>query len=266
MFRVTKKSVRVGLIAVGVATMLLLSAAPGAVAHELWVNALGQQGELFRADIGYGHSFPDAGTIPADRTHIFRPLQLVTPDGKITLDQVGENYAYQRKVALKKGSYLVLGFYRPTFWSKGPEGWQQTDRIQRPDATYVEEAIMCAKTVCNIQGAATDDLITKPSGQRLEIVPQRNPTTVGAKDKLLVQVLCDGKPVKGAEVEAILAGSADKENPNFKGKTDDRGMLAIAPLQSGYWMLKTEYAYDHPDRKRADEVVLLATLTFRIDE
>ena len=266
MFRITKKTVRVGLIAVGVATMLLLSAAPGAVAHELWVNAIGQQGEIFRADIGYGHDFPKAEPIAADRVHILRPLQLVTPDGKVTLDQVGENYTYQKKVALEKGSYLVLGFYRPTFWSKGPEGWQQKDRIQRPDATYVEEAIMCAKTVCNIQGAATNDLITKPSGQRLEIVPQRNPAIVGAKDKLLVQVLCDGKPVKGTDVEAILAGAADKENAAFKGTTDDRGMLAIAPLQPGYWMLKTKYAYDHPDRKRADEVVVVATLTFQIGE
>jgi len=266
MFRFTRKTTSVGLITVGIAIMLLLSAVPGAVAHELWVNALGQQGELFRADIGYGHSFPDAEPIAADRVHIFRPLQLVTPEGKVTLDQVGENYAYQKKIVLKKGSYLVLGFYRPTFWSKGPEGWKQTDRIQRPDATYVEEAIMCAKTICNIQGAAADDLITKPSGQRLEIVPKSNPSAVGKNEKLIVQVLCDGKPVKGTDVEAILAGSSDNKNKAFTGKTDDQGIVAIPPLQPGYWQLKAKHAYDHPDQKRADEVVVVATLTFRIDE
>jgi len=266
MFEFSKKTMRVGLITVGIATMLLFSVVPAAVAHELWVNALGQKGELFRADIGYGHDFPKAEPIAAERVHIFRPLQLMTPDGKVTLNQVGENYAYQKKIALKKESYLVLGFYRPTFWSKGPEGWAQTDRIQRPDATYVEEAIMCAKTICNIQGAATDDLITKPAGQRLEIVPQRNPAAVGEKGKLLLQVLCDGKPVKNADIEATLAVSSDKKQKVFKGKTDDQGMVSISSLQPGYWLLKAKHVYAHPDPKKADEVVLLATLTFRIGE
>lgn len=256
----------VGLITVAIAALLLFSAVPGAVAHELWVNALGQHGELFQANIGYGHIFPKAEPIPADRVHIFSPLQLVTSSGKITLDQVGENYAYQKKMTLKKGSYLVLGFYRPTFWSKGPEGWAQTDRIQRPDATYVEEAIMCAKTICNIQGAATDDLITQPAGQRLEIVPKSNPAAIGAKEKLLLQVLCDGKPVKGAEVEATLAGASDKQNKAFKQQTDGQGIVALSSLQPGYWLLKTKHVYKHPDQKRADEVVLVATLTFKIVE
>lgn len=266
MFRVTRSTIRVGLMVIGIAAVLFFSAAPSTVAHELWVNALGQQGDLFRADIGYGHSFPDAETIPADRVHIFKPLQLVTPEARITLEQAGENYAYQKKMTLKKGSYLVLGFYRPTFWSKGAEGWQQTDRTQRPDAIYVEEAIMCAKTICNIEGAAADDLVTTPAGQRLEIVPQRNPACIGANGTLLVQVLCDGKPVKNADVEASLAGSADKKDKAFNGKTDDNGVVAISALQPGYWLLKTKHAYDHPDRKRADEVVLVATLTFHMGE
>ena len=33
------------------------------------------------------------------------------------MTQKGENYAYESKKALKKGSYLVLGDYKPTFWS-----------------------------------------------------------------------------------------------------------------------------------------------------
>ena len=81
-----------------------------------------------------------------------------------------------------------------------------------------------------------------------------------------MQLLCDGKPAKNADVEGVLVGSSDKKENAFKGKTDDRGFVAISPLQPGYWLLKTKHAYSHPDQKMADEVVLAATLTFRIDD
>jgi len=140
-------------------------------AHELWVNALTYEDGLVRSNIGYGHDFPNCESIASDRLHIFEPLRLVTGDGTIALDQVGENYAYQKKIPLKKGSYLVLAAYRPTFWSNGPEGWSQTDRLQRPNATYAEEAIMCGKTVLNVQGAVEEALVPGRSGNAWRSCP-----------------------------------------------------------------------------------------------
>ena len=244
---------------------LSLSMIPAADAHDFWVNALEPKDGLFRADIGYGHAFPKAETIVPERIHIFKPLQLVTPDGVTTLDQVGENYAYQKKMNLKKGSYLVIGSYRPTFWSNGPGGWAQTDRTQRPDAAYVEEAIMCAKTIVNVQGVTDDSLITKPVGQRLEIVPLTNPAKVKAEGKFPMQVLCDGKPAKAVTVEATFAGFSDKNYKAFQGKTDLKGHIDFIPLKSGYWVVKVKHAFDYPDKAKADEVVLLSTLTFKIN-
>lgn len=234
-------------------------------AHDFWVTVPDTEKEVFRADIGYGHDFPNPEPITADRTHLFEPLELVTADGKITLDQVGENYAFQKAGALRKGSYLVLGSYRPTFWSNGPDGWTQTDRLQRPDATYAQEAIMCAKTIINIQGAADDSLIKKPMGQRLEIVPLTNPADVAVGDTFPMRVLFDGKPLKTAVMEGTFAGFSDMEYKAFYGRTDLKGDIGFIPLKEGFWIVKVKHVVEHANKKRADELVLVSTLTFEIN-
>jgi uncharacterized GH25 family protein len=243
--------------------ILLLSPAH---AHEFWVNASPPEDGLFRADLGYGHEFPNPESIPEERSHIFKPLVLATPDGEVPMDQVGENYAYQTKHDLQKGTCMVLGYYQPTFWSKGVDGWAQSDRLQRPDADYVEEAVMYAKTIVNIQGAAEDDLIGKPTGMRLEIVPLLNPAKVKPGEKIPMQVLCDGKPAKLAVVEGTFAGFSDKEYKAFHGRTDLKGRIDFIPLKAGYWIVKVEQTLAHPDKERADEVVLVSTLTFAISQ
>jgi len=266
MVQINWKKMFHGLAVASLTAAIYFSAVPGALAHDFWVNAVGQDDGVFRADIGYGHAFPKAEAIAGDRAHIFAPLRLVTPEGAVTLDQAGENYAYQKKVSLQKGSYAVIGDYRPTFWSNGPQGWAQKDRTQRPDAVYVEEAIMCAKTIFDVEGAADDDVITKPVGQRIEIVPMTSPAQAKAGEKLFVKVWCDGQPARAVQVEATFDGFPDQKNKAFKGETDAEGVVAIFPLTPGYWLVKAKHAYEHSDKKKADEVVLVATLTFRIKE
>lgn len=243
---------------------IFLAASLPAQAHELWVVAQEPEGGLFKASIGYGHDFPNLEAIPADRLHIFDPLVLVTPQGKVTLDQVGVNYAYQKKIDLKKGGYLVLGYYKPTFWSNGKGGWSQTDRTQRPDADFAEEAIMFGKTICNVGGSDDSSFISKPAGQKLEIVPLVNPAKVKAGDKMPLQVLLDGKPARGLTVNATFGGFSDKGYLAFSGITDAKGKIDFMPLKQGYWVVRVHHSSKHPDPKKADELVLSATLTFDI--
>ncbi len=125
---------------------------------------------------------------------------------------------------------------------------------------------MCAKTIFDVEGAADDDVITKPVGQRIEIVPMTSPAQAKAGEKLFVKVWCDGQPARAVQVEATFDGFPDQKNKAFKGETDAEGVVAIFPLTPGYWLVKAKHAYEHPDKKKADEVVLVATLTFRIKE
>lgn len=248
------------------ALAIIFSASLPAQAHELWVIAKQPQDGLCKAEIGYSHDFPNPEPIAADRLHIFDPLVLATPSGKVTLEQVGENYAYQKKIDLPKGSYLVLGYYKPTFWSNGPEGWAQTDRTQRPDAAYVEEAMMFGKTILNVDGASGDSFISKPVGQKLEIVPLVNPAKVEVGDKMPLQVLLDGKPAKNLAVNATFAGFSDKGYKAFAGETDAQGRIDFVPLKDGYWVVRARHAAKHPDPQKADELILSSSLTFNIGD
>jgi uncharacterized GH25 family protein len=244
----------------------LALAASGAFAHDFWVNAFEPKDGLVKAEIGYGHDFPKPEPIPEDRTHLFDVLQLATPEGTVKLTPGGTNYAYEGKADLKKGSYLVLGFYHPTFWSKGPDGWAQKNRTERPDATYCEEVTMTAKAILDVAGGQESDFISKPTGQRIEIVPQVHPSTVKPGGKFPVQVLVDGKPAKTVKLEATLAGFSDKEYKAFQGRTDLNGMIDIIPLKAGYWFAEVEQTSEHENKAACDKVLLIATLAFRIDE
>ncbi len=236
-----------------------------AFAHDFWVNASHDAAtQQLSAQIGYGHDFPAAEAIAADRLHIFKPLRLLSSDGSAEMVQKGENYAYQLVKELKKGSYLVLGEYQPTFWSKNAEGWKQQNRTQMADADYCEEAVMNAKTVLNIGGGTENDLITRPAGQILEIVPKVNPAGVRVGEAFPVQVLYEGKPVKTAELTATVEGFSKKGSKAFYGRTDLNGMIDIVPLKDGYWLAQVQHKVPYADAKTCDEVVAVATLSFRI--
>ncbi len=237
-----------------------------ALAHDFWVNATQEGSDPMKAQIGYGHDFPAAESIAADRLHIFNPLRLVTAEGIKEMTQKGENYAYVGAAALKKGSYLVLGDYKPTFWSKNAEGWKQANRSQMTDATYCEEAVMTGKTILNVEGAVDTALITRPVGQKIEIVPQVNPATVQPGGVFPIQVLYEGQPVKTAEVTATYADFPSKESKAFFGRTDLKGMIDVIPLKAGYWFIQVKYELPYSDLKLCDEVVAVGTLSFHIGE
>ena len=245
--------------------LFLLSTITRAHAHEYWVSALDPKDGIVKALIGYGHKFPQCDPIAEDRLHLFLPLELVTHDGLLPMEQAGENYAYQKRLDIKKRTYMVIGSCEPSFWSKGPGGWKEKDRLQRPDATHVREAIKCAKTILNVQGASNLNLVSKPVGQRLEIVPRVNPAIVGVGDSFPVQVLYEGKPVKTACVEATFSGFSDKGYMAFKGNTDLKGRISIIPLKPGLWIAKVKHTVDYPDKLKADKIVMVSTLTFNIN-
>jgi uncharacterized GH25 family protein len=260
------------------AVVMLVAFCAVAVAHEMWATSEYKAGVL-NANLGYGHVFPMAEPIAADRTHIFEPLKLITPEGVTTMTQTGENYHYEAKVDLAKGDYIIRADYKPTFWAKGPEGWKQADRakykeLTQTEATYVEEAAMYAKCVFNVDGADSTNVITKPVGQKLEIVPQVNPATVKPGGRFPVQVLLDGKPAPSVEVKGVydsFTGSTSEDDPAngykaFYGKTDMDGKISVIPAKAGFWNIAVAMNPAYPDKAVADEYSLTARLCFTISD
>ena len=246
----------------------------GIAAHEVWVDAQHTHaGERLQAAIGYGH-FPKQEKIATDRLHIFAPMQLQGKTGTQTLKQQGENYQYTSVNGLKEGSYLVLATYRPTFWSENASGWKQQSLKQMPDAKYCEQSAMYGKHVLNVGHGVTDnEVITRPVGQMLEIVPLKNPQDIQVGERFPIKILFKGEPVSGVNVVATFAGFTERpehdhshalEAQAFSHQTNARGELDIIPLREGYWKAKVSYKTDYPKQTECQKLALYSTLTFHI--
>lgn len=248
------------------ALALFLTLGSNAFAHDFWLNTQVSPKGNAQVDIGYGHDFSTPENISPKRVHLFESPHLFSPAGEIQLKQQGPNYHYVGKADKKTSRYIAVGSYRPTFWSKGPDGWDMKNRTQMPEANYCEHVSMYAKAIPSTGTNGDNSFLGKPVGQRLEIVPLVNPATVKPGEKFPVQVLVDGKPAKTVKVTATFAGFSNVESKAFSGRTNLRGKIDIIPLKAGYWFAEAEYKEPYPDAEKCDETYLLTTMTFYINE
>ncbi|MDO5046174.1 DUF4198 domain-containing protein [Campylobacter sp.] len=234
----------------------------GVLAHDFWV--IGSNGDKFGADIGYGHGFPAPEPISPERAKLFDPLYVLKKDGsKMVLKQAKESYHFEGD-KLEAGSYVLAGDYKPTFWSKDKEGkWHMggtKDKVANAESCQL--AAMSAKSVVNV-GEIQDEFISKPIGQKIEIVPLENPSNFIVEKPFKVQVFVDGKPLKRARV----LGTYDKFLPNqyaFSGTANLEGVAEVMALKAGKWMLKVTHEQPYSDTKICDREVLVATFTFDV--
>jgi uncharacterized GH25 family protein len=90
---------------------------------------------------------------------------------------------------------------------------------------------------CLLQvGDAKDDTCTRVLGQRLEIVPKRNPYKFKAGDALTVRVLFEGKPLAGAKLFAHHQ-AGDKVTTKTV-RTGKDGTATIKLDKAGSWLLR----------------------------
>jgi nickel transport protein len=95
-------------------------------------------------------------------------------------------------------------------------------------------------------------LVFQPLGLPLEIIPRQDPYSVGAGEKLEVQVLYQGKPQEGVTVE--YAG----EEPV---KTNAQGVASITFKQQEVQVIEAEYRMPSTDDAATDEISYATTLT-----
>ena len=237
--------------------VLLAGLSVAAYGHEVWVNAAHTHGgEVLKAELGYGH-YPELEPIAADRLSLFpKPLQLLTPQGKIDLVRRGQhNYQFETPRAVADGSYLLLAQYRPTFWSRNAAGWQRQNLTQMKDATYCEQTSMFGKAVVNVgHESASKELISRPVGDLLEIVPLENPANVRVGEVLPVRVLFRGEPLSDATGEPQA----------FSDTTRADGTVGIIPLRQGSWKVRVVHKTDFADQAVCGQLAAYATLTFEI--
>ncbi len=253
---------------------IICTTALSAHAHRVWVSTDHTHGgEILKAELGYGE-FPEFEPIPKERMNLFRPLQLITEQGKQNMLQKGiYNYQYQSSRPVKEGSYLVAAEYVPTYWSKNAAGWKRQNMTEMKDASYCEQTRMYGKNIVNVgHNSADTAVITRPVGHMLEIVPLDNPANIHVGDRFKVRVLFQGEPLVHATLTATFDGfdTSDRsknhktEAQAFSDTTDQDGVVHIIPLRQGFWKASVEHKTDYPQQEICQKLANYSTLTFQI--
>lgn len=168
----------------------------------------------------------------------------------------------------------------------GHEGHDEllTQRQQPPtkDQPVKERYTRFLKTVVisGQPGAASAAHLTQPVGQRIEIVPLADPTTLAPGQSLAVQILYQGQPLPGALLAAthtqhgITARSTtsapasdddhSKDHYAFSARTDAQGQVTVPITHAGYQLLRVTHMIPPPDDADFDYASYWASLTFYV--
>ncbi|MDR2302503.1 MAG: DUF4198 domain-containing protein [Deltaproteobacteria bacterium] len=239
-------------VILALAAMAVLVIPPALRAHDMWGTADNPTvGQPLKANIGYGHHYPTLENIPDDELPFFQ-VYAVGPDGKIDLTNGSPNYVYTSKDNLAKSTYLVIADVKPIYWSRTPGGdWNMKRKDETPGATECGLYIEGAKGIVAVDGDTSATLATKAQGLPIEIVPLSHPGTVKPGQKLVLQVLYQGKPLPGAEVKARYGGYAALAGDTaqaYADTTDQDGKVTFVPLAAGDWIViaRNKTAYEGP--------------------
>ena len=108
--------------------------------------------------------------------------------------------------------------------------WANAKRPRRWREAYTKHS----KTFVRVGEAQSDRSWAEPVGMQLEIVPEKDPTTLRVGDELAVRVLKNGAPLPNFSVGIVNAGDA-------KGriqKTDAEGRATFRLDRGGRWLVR----------------------------
>jgi uncharacterized GH25 family protein len=260
-----------------VAAIVLLLVAAAAIAHETWLVpgrfAVAAGAEL-RFDLSSGMEFPELD-------HAIKPERVESSGCRLAMKTTSPLAAAPADKSLRFTVRLV-GTGTATVWvTLKPRMIELTEKqvteyfdeigasaaVRKawseggPGRRWRELYTKHAKTIVRVGALADDRSWREPVGQRLEIVPESDPTALRAGDKLLVRVLKDGKPIAGFAVNPIH----DRKHIDGPRLTGEDGRVSVELTSSGRWLLSgTDLR--RSSRENVDWESDFATLTLEVHQ
>jgi len=123
-----------------------------------------------------------------------------------------------------------------------------------------ERFYRCAKALLDTPGgSATSDVVAKPLGFTLELVPRKNPYALRAGGALPVSLLFRGKPI--ANVLVVAMNRSDPDHA-VHARTDAKGQATLPLGGPGFWLIKAVHMQPAPAGAEADWESWWASITF----
>jgi hypothetical protein len=242
--------------------------------HNFWMIARQPRHQTLRVEAHVGHHFPNGeSAITPERIADFRLIATCgerqlgdcSVDGSALVTEAANTCSgatmtvlslHPRVITLAEKSFTkyiheedALEFVAPDFL---------------PGVTATEQSEIYSKYTKAILATTHDALACRPVGQKMEIVPQRNPATLKPGERLPIQVLLDGTPISGVRVSS---GCDQLANGGYAAhtRTDAQGCAEIELPIAGHWFVRSHLIRRHADVTVAQWESFWPSLTFRID-
>ena len=159
------------------------------------------------------------------------------------------------------GDVYLVGHRAGVIWTQTTKGWVEGSKKGLTGVLSSGLYEKFAKAL--IVSGASDGAYAKPVGQRLEIVPVSDPSSLRPGDEATFRILLDGKPL-GAEVFASYDGFSAHEN-TYAGYTEcgGDGLAHIRITAPGVWMIRAQHKAPGKSEDY-DTLVTRSTLTFEV--
>ncbi len=248
--------------------LFLLSWCATSSAHNYWIipdTFNPSESTIVESSFSCGHKYFMDGEVP-DITRF--KLNLLTPRGisiPLVYSRVDSKAARIMVPVLGRGTYVInASSTMPSYWSETQNGWVPKPRNMVKNPIKGGKYFKSLKTFLTV-GSGSDSY-DKIMGYKIEIVPQKNPTTLRPGQVLPILVLYDGKPLEGAGIFGIFEGYSSKGKDSFpiETETDKDGLARISMNRPGSWLIGAKYQFNTHGDKDADYENYRAYIMFHI--
>jgi uncharacterized GH25 family protein len=258
--------------------LLFFCLAGSMLAHDLYLSPRAfvlKAGQTSQVEFHNGDAFPESQVPP--RMERLRDVEVRWASGKSAMKDLKAeaNKGVATFTAPSAAGFQLTTRTIPNFLELDPakfeeylnhEGleWVVDWRKKNGEATTKSRELYSKYVKSIIHTGGADPFVTKPVGFAIEFVPDVDPITLKAGQKLGLQVLFQGKPAPaGIRVEASSYFQGKAEN-NIVGRTDAKGRIEVPLNRPGLWKLHAIHMIRLEDRKQADWESFWASLTFEL--
>jgi uncharacterized GH25 family protein len=255
---------------------LLLMPASLLHAHDFWIEPSTFQpsiGEPVDLTLRVGQDF--GGDSQPYITHWFSDYRAVGPDTEYAIEGVIGDDPAGHFVPRAAGVHIIG--YRSTrnFVEMEPgkfDAYLEKEGLDGPRAERArtgqthtagrELYSRCAKSLISAGDTEAGGDYDRFLGYTLELIPERNPYTLSAGDRLPVRLLYETEPLEGA---LVIAFSSDRPENKLRQRTDANGRVTLDLPHAGTWLVKAVHIVAVPENEqRADWESFWASMTFRL--
>ncbi|WP_147822531.1 DUF4198 domain-containing protein [Salidesulfovibrio onnuriiensis] len=183
--------------------LLILFAATAAQAHDMWLEKKGDKVHLL-----YGHP---GHTDPYPLSRIMALKGITGNAWTVALEPVeckGEAFAWLND----EYAMLTVDFDNRYWYNTEEDGWRNFNFPQEVRGTILDEGLSFKNSK---EIVSWKPFMNKPVGQRVEIVPLKDPTTLKQGDTLPVMLYYEGKPMPAAGARVSGTSDSSIEHPEL---------------------------------------------------